>query len=352
MTFDLTDLVLQIPFGVGSGLVPSIPVIEFKEDPVAIFTEEVTEPVVEFKEDPVAIFTEEVTDQEASDFVFNDDDTSALWIDSKHMTGEVNYIDYAENWAGEAAEQIQLASATIFPIPVSDVDYDNIGPTEYFTYGNYSDYNNNSNVISEYLEGNVSSSGSNNDDEGNVSSSGSNNDDEGNVSSSGSNNDIAPQTNELVWGGSGQNIMDGASGNDFLIGNNSGDFIRGGIGHDVLLGGEGSDWLWGGSGQNILDPGSNDGAADHIFVYSDKHLNPNGNPDGIKRDLLINIEELDAIFIHGVDDSTLSFIEGITDPAGSGLQGVGIYAEDSLEAFVAGTYTAEQIDAITVGGVF
>ena len=320
MTFDLTDLVLQIPFGVGSGLVPSIPVIEFKED-------------------PVAIFTEEVTDQEASDFVFNDDDTSALWIDSKHMTGEVNYIDYAENWAGEAAEQIQLASATIFPIPVSDVDYDNIGPTEYFTYGNYSDYNNNSNVISEYLEGNVSSSGSNNDDEGNV-------------SSSGSNNDIAPQTNELVWGGSGQNIMDGASGNDFLIGNNSGDFIRGGIGHDVLLGGEGSDWLWGGSGQNILDPGSNDGAADHIFVYSDKHLNPNGNPDGIKRDLLINIEELDAIFIHGVDDSTLSFIEGITDPAGSGLQGVGIYAEDSLEAFVAGTYTAEQIDAITVGGVF
>ena len=307
MTFDLTDLVLQIPFGVGSGSVPSIPVIEFKED-------------------PVAIFTEEVTDQEASDFVFNDDDTSALWIDSKHMTGEVNYIDYAENWAGEAAEQIQLASATIFPIPVSDVDYDNIGPTEYFTYGNYSDYNNNSNVISEYLEGNVSSSGSN--------------------------NDIAPQTNELVWGGSGQNIMDGASGNDFLIGNNSGDFIRGGIGHDVLLGGEGSDWLWGGSGQNILDPGSNDGAADHIFVYSDKHLNPNGNPDGIKRDLLINIEELDAIFIHGVDDSTLSFIEGITDPAGSGLQGVGIYAEDSLEAFVAGTYTAEQIDAITVGGVF
>ena len=320
MTFDLTDLVLQIPFGVGSGLVPSMPVIEFKED-------------------PVAIFTEEVTDQEASDFVFNDDDTSALWIDSKHMTGEVNYIDYAENWAGEAAEQIQLASATIFPIPVSDVDYDNIGPTEYFTYGNYSDYNNNSNVISEYLEGNVSSSGSNNDDEGNV-------------SSSGSNNDIAPQTNELVWGGSGQNIMDGASGNDFLIGNNSGDFIRGGIGHDVLLGGEGSDWLWGGSGQNILDPGSNDGAADHLFVYSDKHLNPNGNPDGIKRDLLINIEELDAIFIHGVDDSTLSFIEGITDPAGSGLQGVGIYAEDSLEAFVAGTYTAEQIDAITVGGVF
>ncbi len=333
MTFDLTDLVLQIPFGVGSGSVPSIPVIEFKED-------------------PVAIFTEEVTDQEASDFVFNDDDTSALWIDSKHMSGEVNYIDYAENWAGEAAEQIQLASATIFPIPVSDVDYDNIGPTEYFTYGNYSDYNNNSNVISEYLEGNVSSSGSNNDDEGNVSSSGSNNDDEGNVSSSGSNNDIAPQTNELVWGGSGQNIMDGASGNDFLIGNNSGDFIRGGIGHDVLLGGEGSDWLWGGSGQNILDPGSNDGAADHLFVYSDKHLNPNGNPDGIKRDLLINIEELDAIFIHGVDDSTLSFIEGITDPAGSGLQGVGIYAEDSLEAFVAGTYTAEQIDAITVGGVF
>ena len=320
MTFDLTDLVLQIPFGVGSGSVPSIPVVEFKED-------------------PVAIFTEEVTDQEASDFVFNDDDTSALWIDSKHMTGEVNYIDYAENWAGEAAEQIQLASATIFPIPVSDVDYDNIGPTEYFTYGNYSDYNNNSNVISEYLEGNVSSSGSNNDDEGNV-------------SSSGSNNDIAPQTNELVWGGSGQNIMDGASGNDFLIGNNSGDFIRGGIGHDVLLGGEGSDWLWGGSGQNILDPGSNDGAADHIFVYSDKHLNPNGNPDGIKRDLLINIEELDAIFIHGVDDSTLSFIEGITDPAGSGLPGVGIYAEDSLEAFVAGTYTAEQIDAITVGGVF
>ncbi len=352
MSFDLTDLVLQIPFGVGAGTVPSSPIVEFVED-------------------PVDTFTEQVIDRGAAEFVPNDDPS---WIDSKHMSGEVNYIDYVENWADQAAEQLQSASVTLYPRPVSVADYDYIGPTEFFAYdnnsnnsnnSNYSNYSNDSNyidVIADYLDGNISSSVNNNNNDIEYQDNGlvwfgSNQNlmegESGNDFLTGNNDDdIEYQVNDFVMGGTGQNIMDGARGNDFLIGNNSGDFIRGGVGHDVLLGGEGSDWLWGGSGQNILDPGINDGSEDLIFVYSDKHLNPRGNPDGNKRDLLVNIEELDTIYIHGVDDSTLSFVEGITDPAGTGLQGVAIYAEDSLEAFVTGVYTAEQINSITVGGIF
>ena len=111
--------------------------------------------------------------------------------------------------------------------------------------------------------------------------------------------------------------------------------------------------MWGGTGQNRIDAGKNDGDKDSILVYTDSILNSkHGNPKGVNRDLIFNVEKSDAIFIHGADDTTLRYVEAIKDPLGSGLQGVGIYVEDSLEAFVVGNYTAEQVNAITLGGTF
>ena len=69
--------------------------------------------------------------------------------------------------------------------------------------------------------------------------------------------------------------------------------------------------------------------------------------------MISGVEMQDRIFIHGAEDSQLSFVEGISDPTGTwGGQGVGIFAHGTLEALITSNLSAEQVDSITKGGFF
>ena len=166
---------------------------------------------------------------------------------------------------------------------------------------------------------------------------------------------VAGRGADSVFAFGGNDFIHGNHGADYFHAGNGNDTVRGGHGHDQLIGGLGSDWIWGGQGANSVwagDPFA-DNASDEIFVPVDSLLNPNGNPGGVNRDLLNGIETIDRIYMHGVEDSSLSFVEGVGDPRGdwNGF-GVGIYANGVLEALVTSNLTARQVDDITSGGFF
>ena len=58
----------------------------------------------------------------------------------------------------------------------------------------------------------------------------------------------------------------------------------------------------------------------------------------------------DRIFIHGVEDSQLSFLEGIS--GGPGAVKEWIFAYGTLEALITSNLSAGQVDSITTGGFF
>jgi hypothetical protein len=94
---------------------------------------------------------------------------------------------------------------------------------------------------------------------------------------------LAPQidTDALVHGGAGNDLINGGSGDDRIFGEDGwdvllgnfgndrpdggagDDFLFGGLGDDVLLGGLGDDWLFGVPGLDVLDGGP---GHDHLFV--------------------------------------------------------------------------------------
>ena len=147
----------------------------------------------------------------------------------------------------------------------------------------------------------------------------------------------------------GNDDLHGGRGSDVLIGGDGDDLIRGGRGADELIGGAGADFLWGNLDANTIRAGAGDGAADQIFVKADSVMNPGGNPGGLNRDLLLELESTDRIVFTGIDDSQLSYVGNVTDPAGTGLIGVGIYVDGNLEALVQGGLSVAQVDAITTG---
>ena len=161
---------------------------------------------------------------------------------------------------------------------------------------------------------------------------------------------------DALFGGNGDDFLHGNHGKDYLDAGSGNDIIRGGHGHDQLIGGEGEDWIWGGIGANEIWLGNyfQDGAADQVFVPVDSVNNHHfGNPGGSNRDMISGVEMQDRIFIHGAEDSQLSFVEGISDPTGTwGGQGVGIFAHGTLEALITSNLSAEQVDSITKGGFF
>ena len=129
----------------------------------------------------------------------------------------------------------------------------------------------------------------------------------------------------------------------------------------------------GGTGRNLIQGGLTDDGVDQLYVPADSVRNSHGNPGGVNADILRIVEKNDQIFIHGVDDSTLSFVEDVThslsnwttpapqvsDDFGTytgSYTGVGIYASGVLEAIVVSGYnvpsTASDVDAITTGGFF
>lgn len=154
----------------------------------------------------------------------------------------------------------------------------------------------------------------------------------------------------------GNDNIHGMHGADYLYAAAGNDVIRGGHGPDTIIGGEGSDWIWGGVGANDIYAGElyADGSNDQIFVPVDSINNQYGNPGGMNRDLVWGVELNDKIFIHGVEDSALSFVDGVSDPRGTlSGQGIGIYANGNLEALIAGSgLSAAQVDSITTGGFF
>ena len=161
-----------------------------------------------------------------------------------------------------------------------------------------------------------------------------------------------------IFGFEGNDFIHGNHGKDYLWGGAGDDVIRGGHGHDVIVGGFGSDWIWGGQGSNLVWGGEEgfgaDSSEDKIFVPVDSSVNPFGNPSGGNRDMITYIDDRDKIFMHGVDDSSLSFVDGVIDPKGeySNYSAVGIYANGSLEALVISELNAQQVNDITIGGFF
>ncbi len=162
-------------------------------------------------------------------------------------------------------------------------------------------------------------------------------------------------------------------GGDYINSGNGNDVVRGGHGHDFLYGGAGADWIWGGTGRNLMQGGLIDDGVDQLYVPADSVRNSNGNPGGVNADILSYVDTNDQIFIHGVEDSTLSFVEDVTHPQSNwttpapqvsdsyrtytgSYTGVGIYANGVLEAIVVSGYnvpsTASDVDAITTGGFF
>ena len=126
------------------------------------------------------------------------------------------------------------------------------------------------------------------------------------------------------------------AGDDILIGNAD---------NNTLNGGAGSDQLWGHEGANTLKSGDLDGYTDELYVHA-------GNSQQ-KRDLLIQVDATDRIYIDGIKDDELTFKSNIDDPTGSNYVGIGIYANGVLEALVVDTVlTVNQISDITIEGEF
>ncbi|PZU92163.1 MAG: hypothetical protein DI527_10535 [Chelatococcus sp.] len=66
----------------------------------------------------------------------------------------------------------------------------------------------------------------------------------------------ADELDQLIIGGSGNDILDGGAGHDALVGGEGDDRLHGGAGDDVLDGGAGADVLLGGTGFDLADYGS------------------------------------------------------------------------------------------------
>jgi Ca2+-binding RTX toxin-like protein len=83
--------------------------------------------------------------------------------------------------------------------------------------------------------------------------------------------------NDLLRGGKGDDILNGGTGNDTLKGGQGGDFLNGGAGSDTLKGGKGEDYLNGGAGNDTLKGGQGadvfalalGGGFDTVLDYTD-----------------------------------------------------------------------------------
>ena len=172
------------------------------------------------------------------------------------------------------------------------------------------------------------------------------------IYSSDGNDEVTGGNNQdKLFLGSGDDFGHGNHGKDYLDGDSGNDVLRGGHGHDEIYGGSGSDWIWGGVGRNTIDAGLNDGNEDKIFVPDDQVQNTQfGNPGGANADILNNIGSEDRIFIHGsgISDSSLTY----EATSHNGMNGIGIYANGTLEALVTGSFNISQISTITSAGFF
>jgi Ca2+-binding RTX toxin-like protein len=83
---------------------------------------------------------------------------------------------------------------------------------------------------------------------------------------------------DYLYGGSNNDVLDGGSGTDYLRGDGGNDVLFGGSGTDYLKGGTGSDTLQGGTGPDVL----NGGSGTDYFVF--------GAADGTNTDTIEDFE--------------------------------------------------------------
>ena len=138
---------------------------------------------------------------------------------------------------------------------------------------------------------------------------------------------------------------------DRIIGGRGNDFIRAGNGRDVITGGKGADVLHGDFGWNTYTS-EKDGYKDLIVIKSDQNLvnwmlkKAGNNPDGRKADIIEGLDANDSIRILGAETSSLNFKKA----SAHGVQGIGIFAGNALEALYAGgDLNRAQVIAMTSG---
>jgi Ca2+-binding RTX toxin-like protein len=66
------------------------------------------------------------------------------------------------------------------------------------------------------------------------------------------NDDEASNSDDLIYGGNGVNVIDGLGGNDTIYGGSGADLIRGGDGRDEIWGMGGADFISGGAGDDVV----------------------------------------------------------------------------------------------------
>lgn len=138
---------------------------------------------------------------------------------------------------------------------------------------------------------------------------------------------------------------------DRVVGGKGNDFIRAGNGRDVITGGQGADELHGDFGWNTYTS-EKDGFKDLIVIKSDQNLvnwllkKAGNNPTGRKADIIEGLDAKDSIRILGATTSSLNF----KNASAHGVQGIGIFAGNALEALYAGgDLSLTQVKAMTSG---
>ena len=147
---------------------------------------------------------------------------------------------------------------------------------------------------------------------------------------------------ETLRGLAGWDILDGKGGNDL---------IHGGNGRDIISGGTGADELHGDFGWNTYTD-QRDGSIDLIAIKSDQFLNnwwygtAENSPNGEKADIIEGIDRFDQIKILGVSSNRLS----VATASAHGIEGIGIFADTSLEVlYTGGDLTTKELASITSG---
>ena len=108
----------------------------------------------------------------------------------------------------------------------------------------------------------------------------------------------------------------------------------------------------GGFGWNTYK-GDKDGFSDLIVIKSVQHLpNPTlgnkagNNSDGLKTDIIENLDSIDKLIIQGVETNQITF----ANAKAQGLTGIGIYSKGFIEALYTGNdLTIAQLTAMTTG---
>ena len=156
----------------------------------------------------------------------------------------------------------------------------------------------------------------------------------------------------VLTGGKGNDRIQAMAGWDMVDGGEGDDLVKTGNGRDILTGGTGRDELWGGFGWNTYK-GDKDGFSDLIVIKSDQHLpNPTignksgNNSDGLKTDIIENLDSIDKLIIQGVSTNQITF----ANATAQGLTGIGIYSKGFIEAlYTGGDLTIAQLTSMTTG---